>query len=87
MHSVSNSTTTATDGTNNNNHVKTTDTKNNWQKNSFSFRACAGMGRDCPSSGGAPPGELAGKMQLPPPPKDKAGPNPAGPDVTDMHIT
>ena len=74
---------------------KTYDTKNHrhghsekskgtdWQQNSFSFRSCAGLSKGCPSSGGAPPGELAGKMQLPPPPKDKSGPSPAGPDTTD----
>ena len=46
----------------------------------YSFRSCGGAG-GCPSaaSAGAPPGELAGKMELPSPPVS----SPGGEDVSD----
>jgi hypothetical protein len=45
-------------------------------KNAFSFRACSGAGAGCgpaPVQAGAPVGELAGKLELPPPPPDSPG--------------
>eukprot|EP00943_MAST-04B_sp_MAST-4B-sp1_P003585 g3585.t1 len=73
----------STDKTHNDETNSNSNKSKKWQDKSFSFRACAGIGRDCPHTVAPPAGELAGKMKLPPPPPDKSGPNPAGPDVTD----